>query len=89
MLGCTVEGRVWTKSIYEIQKLYSLGVVTDQIRAISIGNTVTIGRIPEEKSIVSVTAIKTVEKKMDYMKEKQKYYIENLENLNQKNRKKS
>ena len=89
MLGCTVEGRVWTKSIYEIQKLYSLGVVRDQIRAISIGNTVTIGRIPEEKSIVSVTAIKTVEKKMDYMKEKQKYYIENLENLNQKNRKKS
>ena len=89
MLGCTVEGRVQTKSIYEIQKLYSLGVVTDQIRAISIGNTVTIGRIPEEKSIVSVTAIKTVEKKMDYMKEKQKYYIENLENLNQKNRKKS
>ncbi len=84
-----MEGRVWTKSIYEIQKLYSLGVVTDQIRAISIGNTVTIGRIPEEKSIVSVTAIKTVEKKMDYMKEKQKYYIENLENLNQKNRKKS
>ena len=84
-----MEGRVWTKSIYEIQKLYSLGVVTDQIRAISIGNTVTIGRIPEKKSIVSVTAIKTVEKKMDYMKKKQKYYIENLENLNQKNRKKS
>lgn len=54
ILGRTVEGTNWTEDIYEIQSLYLLGAVTDQLLAVPIGDTVTIGRIPKEKAEVTV-----------------------------------
>lgn len=63
MLGRTVEEKDWTKNIYEIQKLYLLGAVTDQLLALPIGNTVTIGRIKEEKATVSLVAAEKKEGK--------------------------
>lgn len=58
MLGRTTEETIWAEDIYEIQKFYLLGVATDQLLAIPIGNNVIIGRITEEKSVVSLVTAK-------------------------------
>ncbi len=42
---------------YEIQKLYLLGVVTDQLLALPINGKVVIGRIPKTKSIVDIVSV--------------------------------
>lgn len=56
MLGYTQEG-AWTQDNYEIQKLYLLGVVTDQLLALPINGKVVIGRIPKTKSIVDIVSV--------------------------------
>ena len=58
MLGFTVEGTVWSEDIYVIQKLYLLGVATDQLNSNQKVKPATIYRIPKEKSIVSLVAAK-------------------------------
>lgn len=51
MLGHTAEGSVWSENIYVIQKLYLLGVATDQLLSDKNNETSLIYRIPKEKSI--------------------------------------
>lgn len=56
MLAHTVDQEVWTNNPYEIQKLYLLGVVTDQLISIPVHGTISIGRIPEEKAVVTLVS---------------------------------
>lgn len=51
MLGHTAEGSIWSENIYVIQKLYLLGVATDQLLSDKNNETPLIYRIPKEKSI--------------------------------------
>ena len=56
MLGRSKNGS-WSEDIYEIQKLYLLGVVTDQLLALPVNGRIVIGRIPKEKSIVDIVSV--------------------------------
>lgn len=57
-LGRLSNGSEWTKNIFEIQKLYLLGVVTDQLIALPVNNgTISIVRISSDKSIVSLATM--------------------------------
>lgn len=56
MLGRSKNG-VWTEDIYEIQKLYLLGVVSDQLLALPVNGRMVIGRIPNEKSVVDIVSV--------------------------------
>ena len=56
MLGRSKNGS-WSEDIYEIQKLYLLGVVTDQLLALPVNGRIVIGRIPKEKSMVDIVSV--------------------------------
>ena len=56
MLGRSKNGS-WSEDIYEIQKLYLLGVVSDQLLALPVNGRVVIGRIPKEKGVVDIVSI--------------------------------
>ena len=57
MLGRTVDGITWAVNPYEIQKLYLLGVATDQLISISINGAISIGRSPKDKSASSLVSV--------------------------------
>ena len=56
MLGRSKNGS-WSEDIYEIQKLYLLGVVTDQLLALPTDGRIVIGRIPKEKGVVDIVSV--------------------------------
>ena len=51
------DGTMWTIDILKVQKLYLLGVATDQLMAIPVNGNITIGRITPEKAVVDLVTL--------------------------------
>ncbi|MBE6147209.1 MAG: hypothetical protein E7168_02615 [Firmicutes bacterium] len=57
MLRFLKTGESWTTNFLEIQKLYLLGVVTDQIKGTILNNRVIISRILPDESLVDLYSV--------------------------------
>ena len=57
MLRFLKNGSCWTTNILEVQKLYLLGVVTDQIIGTMVNGSFVVGKISNEQSIVDFYAV--------------------------------
>ncbi|MCI8588120.1 MAG: hypothetical protein HFG40_00530 [Bacilli bacterium] len=57
MLGRTIDKVDWSTDPYEIQQLYLLGAVTDQLVSFSFNGMILIGRITEQQRTVDLVKV--------------------------------